>query len=213
MILVIMQNFNQYNTPWYKTRKCAIPVILWSCADEIFTVLIQNKNHHRGWILPWGQIENKENSVTAALRKLQEELWRSDTKLLTHIGSLGTLYRTWWTDPHDEKEILLLSMKPKWSKFLFIKQQIYELFVINHESCDHKALLNNNIAIDIAAISTAMVHPQPQRSDMVVLSSDRTILQTITHYLDISGNNIDTISRDISSLQSQILLHHNTLFD
>gem|GEM_PF-4061181 len=58
-----------------------------------------------------------------------------------------------------------------------------------------------------------MVHPQPQRSDMVVLSSDRTILQTITHYLDISGNNIDTISRDISSLQSQILLHHNTLFD
>lgn len=206
-----MNNIKHLNTYWDKTRICPTAVVLRSCAGEIFSIFVQNKDNHRWNIFPWGKIEPWETNIQSALRELVEETWRNDISLLTHVWNLWTLYRQWGTDPKNEREILLLDMKPAWEKYLYVKKQIYELFVIEHEMCPEASLSHKPIG-DIAHIQTMMLYPDNQRDKQVTLTTDRHILSTITDYLAQSGKSIHTIQSDLAALQAQVAAHHDKLF-
>lgn len=205
------EQLTSHITLWYSLRRCPIAVVLWSCEGDIYSIFVENWANHRWLILPGGEINHWETSVQWALRELTEETWRNDTSLLTHVGNLGSLYRPWGTDPRDDFETLLLDMKPEWHKYLFVKQQIYELFIIEQELCPIEAILSKAPTHDIASIKTMMLYPHNQRDHQVTLPTDRIVLQAITDSLDKHNWLLTWVQSDLEVIRAQIVPHANNI--
>lgn len=208
-----MINYKLHNSSWYSTRVCPTSVVLFEHQQELFTILIQNNDSHRWWIFPNGKIENTDQDNQAwAAREFEEETWIPKS-LLEHIWPLWTLHRTSGTRPKYDAERFRLDHRPEWKKYFYLKQQLYECFVIRNTSIEdlENIIRNSENVIDSKEVS---ILPISQAYNIVGLGSDRTVLNYIAQDSENIISYLNTSNLlDINAIQKQLLLHNDEVFD
>lgn len=162
--------------------------------------------------MPNGGINEWETPWQWALRELNEETWAILTPWvqLVHMWSLGILHRKAWTDPKNDVEVLLLDIKLAWEKFLFIKQQLYELFVVRSQLDQQLSFNTANRDSDIQDVIIVALSDVKQH---IQIESDRAIADILNQHHELLRDLIKWSNKDISNLQTSINNINNRIFE
>jgi len=208
-----MINTTIHNTLWYETRLSPTALVLRTYKNDIYTILIQNTRGHRWWILPNGKMEEGENSQIASEREFNEESWwiKNNWASIVRLGNIATIFRKAWTKAKYPNEVKLLKHK----SYLFLKEQSYELFVVEGLQGKQIELDASQRVKDIENCQIIKITPwdHSRYEDVIKNSTDREVVRTLTDYLGQSDKSLVTLTWDIDELRNQLIQTDDRIFE
>ncbi|MCS6982756.1 MAG: NUDIX hydrolase [Candidatus Absconditabacterales bacterium] len=216
MSRLLVDPFANKNFPGYSTRMSPTAIVLCiTVSGDIFVSLVTNAGPGGKRLFPNGKREETDgplhdnNSIiSGAIREWEEETGGVQGSSLMHIASLGDLYRKSGTTAiHDNEQAYLDSIVDTNNKFLFVKKQLYELFLLQVANSITQPPFFGEKDHDILAAEWIKIYDgQTQKAvkdiiDYIEIPTDKLITELLLTHLQ----NKDFISALISLDKKKIM--------